>query len=286
VTDGVAPIIRHLPVVLTIHDMSVVARPRDHPWYRWARIPFVASAARLADAVIVPSIATAAEVRRISGVRRDRVTVIPYAAQRPMAPATASEIRRVTESHGLADQPYLLALGTLEPRKNHRRLIAAFESLVATGSIAPSTRLVLVGGTGWRHQAILDAIEISPVRDQIRRLGYVPAEDLEGLLTGARVVAYVSLYEGFGLPVVEAMACGAATVTSSASSMPEVAGNAAFLVDPTRVESIADGIAAAWDATEDDRLGVAQRAVARSNEFSWDRAAEATLEVYRRVLGA
>jgi glycosyltransferase involved in cell wall biosynthesis len=285
-TDGVAPFLRRLPVVLTVHDMSVIARPLTHPWYRWARIPLVAMGPRAADAVIVPSLATAAEVRRITGVARSRIFVIPYAPQQPFAPAPPSEVVRATRNHGVEDLPFILALGTLEPRKNHRRLIHAFELLAESGRIPPATRLVLAGGMGWRHDSILAAIEASPVHDRIRRLGYVPSEDLAGLLTGARVVAYVSLYEGFGLPVVEAMACGAATVTSAASSMPEVAGDAAFLVDPMRIDAIADGLATAWQAATKDRVRVTARAVAQAAQFSWEGAADATLAVYRRVLGA
>jgi glycosyltransferase involved in cell wall biosynthesis len=285
-TDGVAPIVRHLPVVLTVHDMSVIAQPRTHPWYRWARIPLVAIGPRMADAVIVPSLATAAEVRRITGVSRRRIFVIPYAPQRPFAPAPELEIRRTADLHGIGRVPFILVLGTLEPRKNHLRLVKAFERIVLSARIPPETLLVIAGGMGWRHDAILSAVEGSPLRDQIRRLGYVPPEDLAGLLTGARVVAYVSLYEGFGLPVVEAMACGAATVTSATSSMPEVAGDAAFLVNPTRVESIAAGVVRAWEAATNDRTGVTARAVEQAGLFSWERAADQTLEVYRQVFGA
>jgi glycosyltransferase involved in cell wall biosynthesis len=202
-----------------------------------------------------------------------------------MAPAPESEVRRVTAAHGLGRTPYILALGTLEPRKNHRRLVAAFELLIASGRIPPEALLALAGGIGWGHEATLASIAASPVRDRIRRLGYIPADDLEGLLSGAVAVAYVSLYEGFGLPVAEALACGAATVTSATSSMPEVAGTAAFLVDPTCVESIADGLSDAWEAGTNDRQSVRARAVARASLFSWDRAAQATLDVYRQVAG-
>jgi glycosyltransferase involved in cell wall biosynthesis len=160
---------------------------------------------------------------------------------------------------GLEPGRFILAPGTLEPRKNHRRLVRAFEMLAARDR---GMRLVIVGAPGWGYRPILKAIEQSPVRDRILLTGFVDDELLASLLRTCALVAYVSLYEGFGLPVTEAMSAGAPVVTSSVSSLPEVAGDAAVLVDP------------------DDPVAIHRGLV------TWADAARETLAVYQQVLRA
>jgi glycosyltransferase involved in cell wall biosynthesis len=281
-TDGVSPLVRHGTTVVSIHDMSVVRAWRTHPARRRLRIPFALAAPHLADLIIVPSRSTADEVFRLSRVSHRKVEVVPYAPRRGMVPADDPTVQRVLGHHGLTRHTYILALGTIEPRKNHIRLVQAFEIAVRSNAIPPDMQLVIAGNAGWHARPILERIGHSTVTGRIHRLGYVPAQDLGPLLTGAAAVAYPSLYEGFGLPVIEAMACGAATVTSTISSMPEVAGDAGFLVDPYDPHDIARGLVEAIRANQSDRSSTSAAAVSRAGEFTWERTAKAVIDLYRR----
>jgi glycosyltransferase involved in cell wall biosynthesis len=282
-SDGIVPIVRHGRTVLAVHDLSAVRLWRSHPARRWARIPLVLASPLLADLILVPSLATADELIRFTRAPASRIEVIPYAPQRDIRPAAAGEIADVTARYGLQPHEYILVLGTIEPRKNHLRVIAAFERLADRRKIKDSIRLVIAGRPGWGASRVLEAIEASPVRDRIDRLGYVTGSDVSALMTGAGAAAYVSLYEGFGLPVVEAMACGAPTVTSNVSSMPEVAGDAAFLVDPFDTDGIARGLLDALTAGASDRAAIASGATARAARFSWTRSAALVVECYGRL---
>lgn len=282
-SDGLVPFRRQVRTVVSIHDMSLVRAWRTHPARRLLRVPLAVIAPHLADLVIVPSRATADEVKRLTRVPAQRIEVVPYAARPDLAPADDREVAHALSKYKLVRDRYILALGTIEPRKNHVRLLAAFELAVRRGSISSDMVLVIAGHAGWHAAPIIERIETSSQKDQIRRLGYVDSVDLPSLLTGAAAVAYPSLYEGFGLPVVEAMACGAAVVTSSTSSMPEVAGDAAFLVDPMNVGDIARGLDEALQAAASDRNVVAARAVAQAARFSWQKTATQVVELYRAL---
>lgn len=278
--EGLVPFVRYGRTVVSIHDMSLVRMWHSHPARRLLRTPFAFVAPHMADLVIVPSRATADEVMALTRTGARKIEVVPYAPGRPMAPASDAAIRTTLKRHRLSQRGYILALGTIEPRKNHARLVEAFELLVRDGAIPSDMELVIAGHANWRAAGILGRIDASPVVRRIRLLGYVPPEDLVPLLSGAAVAAYPSLYEGFGLPVVEAMACGAPTMTSNLSSMPEVAGNAGFLVDPYDVSDIARGIADAVRASLTDRAAVAHAAIAQAGTFTWERAAATARDLY------
>jgi glycosyltransferase involved in cell wall biosynthesis len=284
-SDGIVPFVRHGRTVVAIHDLSVVRLWRTHHAKRWMRIPLVLASPRLADLVLVPSRATADEVVTICGIPASRIEIIPYAPQGDVPPADDGTIAAVLAQYGLQRHGYVLALGTIEPRKNHLRLIEAFEQLVAKHAIDADLRLVIAGKAGWASGRVGRAIAASRVSGRITRLGYVPALDLPALITGAGAVAYVSLYEGFGLPVVEALACGAPTVTSDRSSMPEVAGNAGFLVNPYDVGDIGRGLADAIRAGDSDRDTVRARSMAKASEYTWSRTAQRVVEMYRTLEG-
>jgi glycosyltransferase involved in cell wall biosynthesis len=284
-SDGMTPLFGRRQTVLSVHDMSVVRMWRTHPARRLLRIPLALMGPRLADLVVVPSRATADEVMALSRISARKIELMPYAPQRRLEPATDEAIHSTLATYGLERDGYILALGTIEPRKNLVRLIDAFERLVSADAIDSDLQLVVAGDARWGSGTVLDRIRESPAAQRIKRLGYVPAEDVGPLLSAAAVVAYLSLYEGFGLPVVEAMACGAATVTSNLSSMPEVAGDAAFLVDPRATEDIARGLQGALHAAGTDRARVAARAIAQANTFSWERAAKTAAELYAKQLG-
>jgi glycosyltransferase involved in cell wall biosynthesis len=176
----------------------------------------------------------------------------------------------------LSSMPYVLVPGTFEPRKNHLRVIKAFRRVLRRLPRPQDLHLVLAGQSGWRSRGIAQAIQAAGLGDQIHVLGYIPDSELAALMTGASAVAYVSLYEGFGLPVVEAMACGAPVITSSVSSMPEVAGDAAILVDPTSEQAISYGIELALGADASFRSA----AISQAARFSWERTARATADIY------
>lgn len=283
-SDGICPILPRGPTVVSIHDLSVVRAWRTHPVRRWLRIPLALAAPHLADLVIVPSRATADELVRLAGADARKVEVVPYAPRRGMVRPDDMAIERVLARLRLERDRYVLALGTIEPRKNHARLVEAFELAIASDALPHDIDLVVAGSLGWRAKPIIERMARSSVAQRIRRVGYVAPDDLASLLSGAAAVAYPSLYEGFGLPVVEAMACGAATVTSNISSMPEVTGDSAFLVDPYDPRDIARGLTEAVRAARGDRSRIAASSIAQASNFSWQKAARAVISLYREHL--
>jgi glycosyltransferase involved in cell wall biosynthesis len=273
-TNAVAPIRTTLPFVVTIHDLGLFRQPSHHPVARLARVPFTTLAARRARLVIVPSQATADDVRRRLHVPRSRLVVIPHAAR---LLASSPQDRMVVDRLGLATRRFVLSLGTIEPRKNGLGLLAAFESLAGDDE---TLRLVFVGGPGWRDGSFRRAVAASPVVDRIVMTGHLPDGELAALLGACAVMAYPSFHEGFGLPVLEAMAVGAPVVTSGVSSLPEVAGQAAVLVDPTDVGSIAAGIRTAMERSPQLRRAGRARAAGRT----WLDVGRETLAAYDLAL--
>ena len=223
-TNGVAPLRTRTPFVLTIHDLSLLRRPRDHPLGRVILAPFIVSAARRAQLIIVPSDATRQEVQRLIHLSGERMVVVPLAARASLVVPADGRSADLLKRLGVEPGRFVLSLGTIEPRKNHTRLLAAFERLAGAD---PGLRLVVVGRWGWGFGGFQRALRASPVRDRVVLAGYLPDADVAALLRTCAVMAYPSLYEGFGLPVLEAMAAGAPVVTSVTSSLPEAAGGAA-----------------------------------------------------------
>jgi glycosyltransferase involved in cell wall biosynthesis len=281
-TDGLVPLVMRPPrVVLTVLDMTLVERPRDHRVRRYARIPFLLASPRFAAEVIVPSRATAEAVVRLTKTPARRVHVIPLAARPGMAPSGADTVRGALERHGLAGIPYILVPGTIEPRKNPIGSLRAFEAIASEPTTDPATRLVYLGSPGWRSANFVAAISESPHRHRVSMLGYVEDGDVGPLMQGARLVLYPSFSEGFGLPVLEAMANGAIVVTSDRSSLPEVAGDAAVLINPDRVDAIADALRRILTLSDAERTSMAEASIARSRTFSWESTAASVLAICR-----
>ena len=280
---GIGPVWSRLPTVLTIHDLNVLRFPElFRPWFRhYARV-VLPRAARAADAIITVSHASKADVVDGLGIPEERVTVVPNGVDPAFAPLApdgerAHEVRR---RYGLQDN-FVLTVGSVEPRKNLPRLLEAVSQL-RTRSDTADVVLVHAGPEGWLANGVSRTVQAHGLSDAVRFLGYVPKRDLAALYGLARLTAYPSLYEGFGLPVAEAMACGCPVVTSNVSSLPEVAGDAGLLVDPGSVEEIAAGIAALWtDAAR--RRELAARGRAQARRFTWDRTARETAAVYEAV---
>ena len=248
------PLRSRTPLVVTVHDLAVLRHP--DAFNRWTRtysrlsVPRVV---RAADRVIAVSEFTKRELVEVLGVAEERIHVVPNAVAAPFVPEGP---------RGEGD--YVLAVGTLEPRKNLPRLAAATRRV--------GLELRIVGARGWGEVGV-------SAGDDIRFLGFVPDEELARLYRGALCVAYPSLYEGFGIPVLEALACAAPVVTSEASAMAEVAGDAAVLVDPREVDAIAAGIAEAI-ARRDE---LARLGPERASRYTWAASAEATVDVYKEL---
>ena len=273
---GVGPMRRTIPTVLTIYDLNILRFPQlFRLWFRhYARV-VLPRAARCADAIITLSQASKADIVAGLGIAPERVSVVPPGVDplfTPLAPGheRAADLRR---RYGLAGD-FILTVGSVEPRKNLPRLFAAVAQLRGRPGTA-DVALVHAGPDGW----LANGVRRTP---GVRFLGHVPRADLATLYSLARVCAYPSLYEGFGLPVAEAMACGCPVVTSNVSSMPEVAGDAAELVDPASVDAIAASIEALW-TDEARRVELARRGRERARGFTWERAARETAAVYAAV---
>jgi alpha-1,3-rhamnosyl/mannosyltransferase len=267
--------------VVTIHDLTCLLFPAFHPWSR--RVLFrlgVRRAARLADAIIVPSDGTRRDLVACLSVPDAKIHVVPEAPDPQFTPIDAGSSASVLSRHGLADRHYFLCVGNVEPRKNVRRLIEAYDRMRA--GARRGAPLVIAGGAGWKNRAIHAAAATSPFAADIRLLGYVADADLPALMGGALAFVYPSLYEGFGLPVLEAMACGAPVITSNRSSLPEVAGDAALLVDPEDTAALAGAMARiAGDASL--REDLRDRGLKQAQRFSWEETARLTTRVYEKI---
>jgi glycosyltransferase involved in cell wall biosynthesis len=231
---------------------------------------------RRARALICISEATRADlVDRVPSAGPRTVVVALAAGERFADPAAAAQSAAVAARHGI-ERPYVLAAGTLEPRKNLERLLQAWTRL--PGELRDAFEIVLVGPVGWDAEPIVAAARAA----RVRIAGYVPDDELAALYAGCELFCYPSLYEGFGLPVLEAMKAGAPVLTSNVSSLPEVAGDAAVTVDPLSVDAIAGAIERLLaDPGERGRLRAAGRA--RAQHFSWERTAIQTRSVLRRI---
>ena len=283
-TNYDVPLWRRCATVLTVHDLSLFTRPETHEarrvWRARRRLPLMA---RTATLVITPTEAVRREVCERLGVRAEKVFAVHEGARgvfRPLAFAATADARRRLG----AGEDFLLAVGTIEPRKNLRALVRAFESVVreTTATTTDGLRLVIAGGKGWLTDPLFAEVERSPVRERIVFTGYVADEDLRALYSSCRLFAYPSLYEGFGLPVLEAMRCGAPVLASRTPALTEVAGAAALLVNPDRPEEIARGIVELL-GSEAERRRLSEAGLERAAAFSWERAARETLEVYEEA---
>jgi glycosyltransferase involved in cell wall biosynthesis len=270
------PLRAGLPQVVTVHDLTLLTHPEWHEaakvrWFGWAMRRAVAAATR----VLCVSATTAADLAGRLQVPADQIDVTPLGTD--LRPAPAERVAELRRRLGL-DGPYLLGLGTVEPRKDLPTLVRAFAALAAD---LPH-RLVLAGLAGWGAGELAAAVAASGVADRILVAGYVPEADKAALLTGADVFAYPSLYEGFGLPVLEAMACGTPVVTTTGGSLPEVAGDAATLIEPGDPHALAAAVAKlATDPAA--RRDAAARGRTRAAGFTWARCAELTAAAYRRA---
>jgi glycosyltransferase involved in cell wall biosynthesis len=270
-----------VPLVVTIHDVAPALFPEAFPPHgRWFHARGLAAAARRADLVITVSQAARAEVLAHTTIAADRLRVVPNGVDH--VEVTPAEIAATLTRHDLVGAPYVLWVGTLEPRKNVATLVEAMARLeLPPGDAGP--RLVLAGPSGWLSDDLLPARVMSRLGERVRFVGLMPEHELRALYAGAAVFALPSRHEGFGLPVLEAMAQATAVVCADIPALRELAGGAARLVPPDDVDAWAQALQEVLgDAGR--RAALAAAGAARAGEFSWDRTVRETRAVYVEAL--
>ena len=281
---GIPLVGRSCKYVVTVHDVIPLILPETFtPRHRLVVRMALARVRRKADLVVVPSHAVKRDVVRRVGLPEDRVVVTPEGCEPRFRPVrSAAALRDVAARYGLPAR-YVLAVGTLEPRKNLTTLLEAFARLRRDGEVHADLRLVLAGARGWLDEPIFATVRSLGLDDAVRFTGFVDDDDLPAVYSGAALFVFPSLHEGFGLPLLEAMACGVPVVTSNVSSLPEVAGDAATLVDPRDGRGLAAAIARLLrDEALHDRLREA--GIARARQFSWAATARRTLDAYASLV--
>ena len=277
------PVMGPIPTLLTVHDLSFEYYPETFTpslvTYLRRVVPW---SVRRATRVLADSESTRSDLMSLYQTPGQKITVLYSGVNEQFRPIRSQPtLSTVRAKYGIGDEPYIFTVSTLQPRKNHRMLIEAFSRLVSAAQI----NLVIAGGKGWLYDEMAAEIMRLGLTERVHFLGFVDDEDLPTLYSAASLFVFPSLYEGFGLPILEAMACGTPVLASDASSLPEVSGDAALQLPPSDV--------AAWTAAmrnllEDD--GLRKRLVAagfeRAKRFTWERSARELLGIYELLLNA
>jgi glycosyltransferase involved in cell wall biosynthesis len=280
-TGAMPLLLTQRPRVVTIHDVIPYIYPQTSTRLDWLIYHlWLPLAVRQATLIMTDSQQSKEDIMAHLPVQAERIGVVPLAADRRFRPLNRVEVRPISQKYGVTG-PYILYVGALGSRKNLPRLLEAYARLRQWSA---RWKLVIAGGRKWKFSPIFEAVERLGLEAQVHFTGYVADEDLPALYNGADLFVFPSLYEGFGLPVLEAMACGTPVVTSNTSSLPEVTGEAALLVDPYDVAAISTAMRRVLTDPELAR-GLRERGLARAAQFSWERTARETVAVYERVLG-
>ncbi len=275
------PVPTSKPWIVTVHDLGPITHPeyfsRSRPWIRIAGIR---SAINRADRIVSVSEATAEAIEGIAKKSLgDRLVVVPEGVSDYFYTESSGDCLAELDDMPVAETPFFLWTGSLNPRKNLEHVLDAFEAIA--DEIPQS--LVLAGGLGWDSHDLLNRINASEYRSRIHRPGFVSDEQLRALYQQASAFVYVSLLEGFGLPILEAMASRCPVITSNISSMPEVAGDAGLLVNPHEADEIADAMQQIAN-DESVRKKLSSDGAARAKQFSWDKCADSMLDIYRTMM--
>jgi glycosyltransferase involved in cell wall biosynthesis len=286
-TDFVLPpLLPGTRTVLTVHDLTFL---RDASSAQPQLLSFltrvVRQSALRATHIVADSYATAHDLMAFYGLPAERITTIHSGVDVRFSPQVQGndEPERIRGKYQLGAGPFILTVGTLQRRKNHLTLVRAFAELLRSPAASPELRLVIAGGKGWLYDDVVAEVRALGLQERVCFMGFVDEVDLPALYRTAAVFAFPSLYEGFGLPPLEALACGVPVVTSNASSLPEVVGDAGLMVDPMDVQGLAAALACAL-ADPAWRAEAVTRGTQRAAQFTWQRAAQQLLAVYEQVL--
>ncbi len=275
--DFVLPPLASAPGLLTVHDLSFMKHPDGAlPKLRDWLLRVVPKSVSRAVHILADSESTSRDLQELLHVPAEKISVVGAGVEPRFHPVTDEAVRAAVRRKYNLPENYVLGVGTLEPRKNFTGLIAAFNQIAAD---APELHLVIAGGKGWLYEPIFAAAEASPARERIHLIGFVADDDLPALYSMARVFAYPSFYEGFGIPILEAMACGTPVITADNSSLPEVGGDPVLLVDADDIDTLAQSILLVH-TTDHFRERCVPKGIERAAQFTWERAAQKLLAVY------
>jgi alpha-1,3-rhamnosyl/mannosyltransferase len=276
------PLSYETPVVTTVHDLSCFRYPEMQPAPRVKLIQrYLPRALERSTRILVDSDFVGQEVIECFGVAPERVITVPLGIASAFRPRTYDETRPHLTPYSLQHGRYLLAVGTLEPRKNLALVFRAYRRLPQR--IKRDYPLVIAGMSGWHTEVLRSELHDLSARGHLRLLGYVPEEALTALYSGAAMLLYPSFYEGFGLPPLEAMASGIPVITSNRASLPEVVGNAGWMVEPEDEIALCETMVAVLEGSEETR-GRVRLGLERAQRFTWKRCAQETLKAYRVAL--
>lgn len=276
------PTLPKTKTIVTVHDLSFVRVPNTaSPSLKAYLDTVVPRSVRNATHVIADSQATKDDLIDLYGIDRNKITVLLSGIDsRFLFVDSVDSYMTMRNKYKLSNRPYIFTIGTIQPRKNYSRLIQALKILRDTGY---DLQLVIAGGKGWLEDEMYKTLAETKLEDYVKLIGFADDEDVAELYSGAECVAFPSLYEGFGFPVLESMACGTAVVTSNVSSLPEVAGNAALMVDPYNVEAIADAIQRIIDDNSLKQTLI-ERGFEQAKKFTWENSARNLQTIYQTVL--
>ncbi len=280
-TDHLLPPLRHSRSVFTIHDLIFRFYPQYHlPLNRWYLGLMLPRFMQRADAIIAVSQNTRRDAARWTRIPPEKMTVIYEGVERTFRPLDDPAALATVRAKYELPPRFILYLGTIEPRKNLVTLLSAYHALLGREPAAPD--LVVAGRKGWLYQPVFDRVRELGLEGHVHFTGYVNDADMPALLNAAVFFVFPSLYEGFGLPPLEAMACGTPVICSNVSSLPEVVGEGGILLEPRDVGVWVEAMARVL-SDESLRLELRHRGIAQASKFSWERAARETLAVYERV---
>ncbi|MCG9966625.1 glycosyltransferase family 4 protein [Pelotomaculum terephthalicicum JT] len=280
-TMSITPILSDVPSVVTIYDLVLEIFPKTMHWKNWLPLKILMkNSANKASRIIAISENTKKDIIKYFGISPDKIKVIYLGVDKNFSSQKNKNDENILIRYNLLPG-YILTVGTLEPRKNLIRLLNAYKMIVVSEDSIP--KLVIVGGQGWLKEDINKVIDTLGLTEKVVLTGYVSDSDLPALYRNASVFVYPSLYEGFGLPPLEAMACGTPVISSNVSSIPEVVGDAGLLIDPYRPEEVARAITL---VLKDNGLRVRlnRTGLNRAGLFTWDKTARETIKLYQEVI--
>lgn len=269
------------PTIITAHDLSWIRFPETHPIERVrAMNRFFEPGLNRSNLIITPSLFTKNELIDVFGIPKEKIRPIYLGVEPSFCPQTAQETEASLTKHNLVHGQYILSVGTLEPRKNLEKTLNAYMQLPQV--MRKHYPLIIVGMKGWKTSPLEQKIEPLIRSGEIRLLGYLTREDLVSITAGALTLVYPSIYEGFGLPPLEAMSCGVPVISSNISSLPEVIGDGGILINPQDTDELKEAMETLI-SSPDIRTIYAKKALEKSQTFSWKRCVEETLSVYKEI---